>query len=67
MKGAVPSPPDDVPLGMLCDLVASLFRFDAAVKQQLLEELDVAGLIVTCDAMHCQKKHSKPPPSRTPI
>jgi len=35
--------------------------------QSLLEELDVAGLIVTCDAMHCQKKHSKPPPSRTPI
>ena len=23
--------------------------------QKLLEELDVAGLIVTCDAMHCQK------------
>lgn len=35
--------------------------------QSLLEELDVAGLIVTCDAMHCQKKHSNPPPSRTPI
>ena len=28
--------------------------------QKLLEELNVAGLIVTCDAMHCQKKHSKP-------
>ena len=30
--------------------------------QKLLEELDVAGHIVTCDAMHCQKKPSKPPP-----
>jgi hypothetical protein len=27
--------------------------------QKLLEELDVAGHIVTCDAMHCQKKPSK--------
>ncbi len=31
--------------------------------QKLLEELDVAGRIVTLDAMHCQKKHSKPPPT----
>jgi DDE family transposase len=30
--------------------------------QKLLQELDVAGHIVTLDAMHCQKKHSKPPP-----
>jgi hypothetical protein len=29
--------------------------------QKLLEELDIAGHIVTCDAMHCQKKLSKPP------
>jgi len=35
--------------------------------QKLLEELDVAGLIVTCDAMHCQKKHSKLLPLRMPI
>ena len=28
--------------------------------QKLLEELDVADHIVTCDAMHCQKKPSKP-------
>ena len=35
--------------------------------QKLLEELDVAGHIVTCDAMHCQKKPSKPPPPRTHI
>lgn len=32
--------------------------------QKLLEELDVAGHIVTLDAMHCQKKPSKPPPKR---
>jgi DDE_Tnp_1-associated len=35
--------------------------------QKLLEELDVAGHIVTCDAMHCQKKPSKPPPPPTRI
>jgi hypothetical protein len=35
--------------------------------QKLLEELDVAGHIVTCDAMHCQKKPSKPPRARTRI
>jgi hypothetical protein len=29
--------------------------------QKLLQELDVAGHIVTGDAMHCQKKRSKPP------
>jgi hypothetical protein len=35
--------------------------------QKLLEELDVAGHIVTLDAMHCQKKPSRPPrqPRRT--
>jgi hypothetical protein len=35
--------------------------------QKLLEELDVAGHVVTCDAMHCQKKRLKPPPSPTLI
>ena len=35
--------------------------------QKLLEELDVAGHIVTCDAMHCQKKPSKLPPPPTCI
>jgi len=35
--------------------------------QKLLEELDVAGHIVTCDAMHCQKKPSKPQQWRTRI
>jgi predicted transposase YbfD/YdcC len=31
------------------------------------EELDVAGHIVTLDAMHCQKTHSKPAPKRRQI
>src|ERR1022692_1112810 len=35
--------------------------------QKLLEELDVAGHIITCDAMHCQKKSSKSRPPRTRI
>jgi hypothetical protein len=35
--------------------------------QKLLEELDVAGHIVTCDAMHCQKKPSRPQQRRTRI
>ena len=34
---------------------------------RLLEELDVAGHVITCDAMHCQKKHSRPPRRRTRI
>ena len=47
-KGGVALPPDDVPLGMLCDLVASLLAFDAASRQRLLEELDVAA---RCDLL----------------
>jgi hypothetical protein len=35
--------------------------------RKLLAELDVAGCIVTCDAMHCQKKPSRPPPPLAPI
>jgi hypothetical protein len=35
--------------------------------QKLLEELDVADHIVTCDAMHCQKKPSRPRQRRTRI
>jgi hypothetical protein len=33
-----------------------------AAAAKLLEELDVAGKIVTLDAMHCQKKRSKQAP-----
>ena len=35
--------------------------------QKLLQDLDVAGHIVTCDAMHCQKKPSRPPQPPTRI
>jgi hypothetical protein len=35
--------------------------------QKLLEELGVADRIVTLDAMHCQKKHSRPRRLRTRI
>jgi hypothetical protein len=35
--------------------------------QKLLEELDVAGKIITLDAMHCQKKRSKRLPTHKPI
>lgn len=34
--------------------------------QQLLSELKLDGQIVTLDAMHCQKKHSRPLPTPTP-
>jgi hypothetical protein len=30
--------------------------------QKLLGELDLADKIITADAIHCQKKHSRPPP-----
>ncbi len=32
--------------------------------QELMSELNLAACIVTLDAMHCQKKHSKLPPGR---
>ena len=35
--------------------------------QQLLAELDLARHIVTLDALHCQKKPSRPPPRRRHI
>ena len=35
--------------------------------QKLLEELGVADRIATLDAMHCQKKHSRPPRRRMRI
>jgi hypothetical protein len=35
--------------------------------QKLLLELDLVNHIVTCDAMHCQKKPSKPRPSQKRI
>jgi Lon protease-like protein len=47
-QGSLASPPEDVPLGLLCDLLASLIAFDPGVKQTLLEELDVAS---RCDLL----------------
>jgi hypothetical protein len=35
--------------------------------QKLMAELNLAGCIVTLDAMHCQKKLLKPPPKLTLI
>jgi hypothetical protein len=35
--------------------------------QKLLAELDLAGCVVTCDAMHCQKKPSRRRPTPTRI
>jgi len=37
------------------------------VVQQLMNELNVAGHVVTLDALHCQKKRSKPRQQRTRI
>jgi Lon protease-like protein len=42
-KGSLALPPDDAPLGLLCDLLASLIAFDPGVKQRLLEEGDEAA------------------------
>ena len=42
LSGKVARPPEDVPLGMLCDLVASLISIDPASRQSLLGELDVS-------------------------
>lgn len=36
-------PPDDAPLGLLCDLLASLIAFEPAIRQRLLQEQDVAA------------------------
>jgi Lon protease-like protein len=47
-QGSVAAPPDDVPLGLLCDLLSSLIAFDPGIKQNLLEELDVAA---RCDLL----------------
>ena len=42
LAGKVAKTPEDVPLGMLCDLVASLISLDPATRQSLLGELDVS-------------------------
>jgi uncharacterized protein len=48
LKNAAASPPADLPLGPLCDLLAAILSFEPAVKQSLLEELDVAS---RCDRL----------------
>jgi Lon protease-like protein len=63
-QGAVPVPPDDVPLGMLVDLVASFLALDPPAKQGLLEELDP---LARCDrllGMLEGKGASRPPRPR---
>ena len=47
-QGAVAAPPDDAPLGMLVDLVASFLVLEPPVKQGLLEELDPSA---RCDRL----------------
>ena len=41
-KGSPGEPPEDLPLGPLCDLLASVLSMGLAVKQAFLEEIDVA-------------------------
>jgi Lon protease-like protein len=53
-------PPEDISLGMLCDLVASLLGYDPATRQRLLEELDPAA---RCDFI---MKAFEAPVSREP-
>jgi Lon protease-like protein len=50
LKGdsAPPPPPPDLPLGLLCDQLSSLIGLDAAVKQALLEDLEVEA---RCDRL----------------
>ncbi|HXX93481.1 MAG TPA: hypothetical protein VEN81_07600, partial [Planctomycetota bacterium] len=36
-------PPDDLPLGAVCDLVSAVLDFAPPVKQALLEDLDVGA------------------------
>jgi Lon protease-like protein len=41
-KGQMTPPPQDLPLGLLCDLVTSLLGLPPAVKQEMLGEPDVS-------------------------
>jgi Lon protease-like protein len=61
-QGAVPVPPDDVPLGMLVDLVASFLVLVPPLKQELLEELDPSA---RCDRLlRMLEGPGAPPPPR---
>ena len=58
LKGASVSPPADLPLGPLCDLLAALLAFEPPVKQALLEDLDVGA---RCDRLVSLLQDSKAP------
>ncbi len=48
LKQGAARPPTDMPLGALCDLLASMISLETPTKQSLLEELDVAA---RCDRL----------------
>ena len=58
LKGSAVTPPDDLPLGALCDLVSALLGFDPPVKQSLLEDLDAGS---RCDRLVSLLQDSKAP------
>ena len=64
LSGKVAQPPEDVPLGMLCDLTASLIPLDPATRQSLLGELDVslrcARLLELVQAPAPERKRRRP-------
>jgi uncharacterized protein len=43
MAGTIAKPPEDIPLGMLCDIVSSVIPLDPPTRQSLLAELDVSA------------------------
>ena len=51
-------PPDDLPLGPLCDLLGSVLEIGLPVKQALLEELDIAS---RCDRLVDLLRSAKAP------
>jgi Lon protease-like protein len=58
LQGSAPTPPDDLPLGALCDLVTAVLGFDPPVKQALLEDLDVGS---RCDRLVSLLEESNAP------
>lgn len=51
-------PPQDLPLGALCDLLASYLRLDPPMKQKLLEEVDAGA---RCDLLLSLLQAQDPP------
>jgi Lon protease-like protein len=58
LKDAPIQPPEDLPLGPLCDLVSSVLAFDPRVKQELLEDLNVGA---RCDRLISLLEGAKAP------